>query len=334
MNVSQGKNIKLGTFVITGLFFLILMLYLIGKNKNLFGSSFQLKATFENVNGLEAGNNIRYAGINVGTVDRLDFINDTIIEVTMLMNKKVKHIIRKNAIASIGTDGLVGNKIINIVATEGNALAAEPGDFLKSRKSIDTDDMLRTLSKTNENIKTITDSLIYTVTEINKSQVLKSILNDTQVSRNLKQTIINAKNATSNFNTSALLLKNMLHDVNEGKGNLGLLIRDTTAMHSIHTAVANIDSAGRKISHLSQTVNMLAENINNQAENGNGTLGMIMRDSLFSNEIRCTVQNFKKAAKDFDENMKALQHNIFFRNYFKKKEQEKATLKINEAHEP
>jgi ABC-type transport system involved in resistance to organic solvents, periplasmic component len=59
------NNVKLGAFVLSGLFLLILLLYMIGKNRNMFGSNFILKARFENVQGLKSGNNVRYAGIDV-----------------------------------------------------------------------------------------------------------------------------------------------------------------------------------------------------------------------------------------------------------------------------
>src|SRR5574339_214522 len=105
------NNIKLGVFVMAGLLFLILLLYMIGKNKNLFGSNFILKARFENVQGLQTGNNVRYAGIESGTVKKITILNDTVVEVVMVIDDKMKSIIRKNAIVSIGTDGFVGNKV-------------------------------------------------------------------------------------------------------------------------------------------------------------------------------------------------------------------------------
>ena len=91
---------------------------MIGKNRNLFGATYVLKARFENVQGLVAGNNVRFSGIQAGTVKKVKILNDTVIEVTMIIETKMKTIIRKNAIASIGTDGLVGNKVVNIIPVE------------------------------------------------------------------------------------------------------------------------------------------------------------------------------------------------------------------------
>ena len=79
------NNVKLGVFVVSGLAFLVLLLFMIGKNKSLFGSSYLLKAKFENVQGLIPGNNVRYSGIQAGTVKTIKIINDTTIEVSMMI---------------------------------------------------------------------------------------------------------------------------------------------------------------------------------------------------------------------------------------------------------
>src|SRR5688572_26988815 len=115
------NNIKLGLFVLAGLAFLILLLYMIGRNKNLFGSTFSIKTRFANVQGLVSGNNVRYAGIEIGTVKKIYIINDTLVEVLMVVDDDMRSIIRVNAMASIGSDGLMGNKVINISAGHGEA---------------------------------------------------------------------------------------------------------------------------------------------------------------------------------------------------------------------
>src|SRR6478752_6018204 len=108
------SNVKLGIFVLSGLFILVFTLYMIGKNQNLFGNTFQLKARFDNVYGLMSGNNVRFSGIQIGTVRNVNIVNDTLIEVEMDVDEEVKKFIHKNAIASIGTEGIMGNKVVNI----------------------------------------------------------------------------------------------------------------------------------------------------------------------------------------------------------------------------
>src|SRR5688572_4506543 len=136
------NTIKLGAFVLSGLLFLILMLYMIGKNRNLFGPSFIVKAQFENVQGLVPGNNVRFSGIQIGTVKKINIINDTVIEVVMLVDDEMQQIIRNNAIVTIGSDGLMGNKVINISPAGSPAPFVTKGEILSSRKALNTEDML------------------------------------------------------------------------------------------------------------------------------------------------------------------------------------------------
>ena len=172
------NNVKLGIFVLAGLLFLVLLMYMIGKNRNLFGDTYELKVKFDNVHGLVPGNNVRFSGIEAGTVKKVNILSDTVIEVTMIIKTKMLKIIRKNAIASIATDGLVGNKVINITPSRKPADLAVEGDVLDSKKAIDTDEILETLSKTNNDIAVIASELKTTVLRINNSKALWSLLND------------------------------------------------------------------------------------------------------------------------------------------------------------
>src|SRR6185369_14993513 len=127
MTMKTIENAKLGLFVMAGLLFLIFSLYMIGRNRNLFGSSLTISANFRNVNGLMLGNNVRFSGIDVGTVQKIEIVTDTLVKVTMVIDEGVRKFIKRNALASVGTDGLMGNKIININSQPGNAEPVAPG---------------------------------------------------------------------------------------------------------------------------------------------------------------------------------------------------------------
>ena len=103
---------KLGLFIVAGLVLLVLGLYFIGKQKNLFVSVFPIKAVFNNVSGLKVGNNVRFGGIAVGTVDGIQLLTDTSVEVNMNIKSEVRKFIKRDASASIGSDGLVGDRVV------------------------------------------------------------------------------------------------------------------------------------------------------------------------------------------------------------------------------
>ena len=146
MRKTSGEKLKLGLFVIIGLLLFTVAIYLIGERQNLFGKNDLISVKFSNINGLKKGNNVRYSGINVGTVESISMLNDSIIKVDLLIEKTMITHIKKDAIATIGTDGLVGNMLVNIIPGKGNAVNVNPGGFIKSYTKIGTNEMLNTLN--------------------------------------------------------------------------------------------------------------------------------------------------------------------------------------------
>ena len=185
MNAKPANNVKLGVFVLAGLLFLVLMLYMIGRNSNMFGSTYTLKARFSNAQGLLPGNNVRFSGIEAGTVKKISIVSDTIIEVSMIIDEEMKKVIRSTAVAAIGTEGLVGNKVLNITPSGKPGPLATDGTILPVGDGPDTDAMLKTLSGTNNDIAKIAAELKITVQRINNSPALWALLNDASLPADL-----------------------------------------------------------------------------------------------------------------------------------------------------
>ena len=112
MNTNSKNTGKLGLFVICGILLFMVAVYLIGQNKNLFAETFDVKSTFKNVSGLTPGNNVRFGGINVGTVKSIEFVSDSSVVVTAVVKEEVHKYIKSDAKASIGSDGLMGTRIV------------------------------------------------------------------------------------------------------------------------------------------------------------------------------------------------------------------------------
>ena len=159
MSSQSLRNTKLGLLVAIGTLFLIVAMYLIGDKQNLFGDTFKISADFNNVNGLTEGNNVRFGGINVGTIESVKITSDTTIRVVMLIEKESQDFIKKNSLASVGTDGLMGNKLININSVSFPSESVQEGDVIGTLRPIETDEMIRTLNRTNEDIAVIVHNL-------------------------------------------------------------------------------------------------------------------------------------------------------------------------------
>ena len=320
----QGiNNVKLGAFVLAGLLFLVLLLYMIGKNRNLFGATYLLKAKFENVQGLVTGNNVRFAGIEAGTVKKIKILNDTTIEITMTIDKKMANVIRKNAIVSIGTEGFVGNKVVNIVPSRQPAALAEDGDILVSKKSIDADAMLQTLSKTNTDAAVIAASLKITIERINKSSALWDLLNDKSLPRDLKTSVSNLRAATAKASNMVSGIDEIVRDVKNGKGSLGAILTDTSFASHLNEAILKIMHVGDEADSLADMLTKMSGDIQNDINNGKGTINALLKDSMMVIKLNESLNNIQQGTDAFNQNMEALKHNFMLRGYFKKQEKQR-----------
>ena len=309
------KNIKLGAFVTVGIALFIVAIYLIGNEKNMFGDTFELNALFGNVNGLQSGNNVRFSGINVGTVEEVIITNDSTIEVRMIIESDVRKYIKKDAIASIGSDGLMGNMLVNISPGNGNRPPVENNDYILSYSRIKTDDILNTLSMTNENAALLVSDLLKITQNINEGKgTFGALLVDTVLTEALRQTILQLNNAAYNTEQISDNLIKTTEKLNEDEGLLGALIGDRGLTKKLDTIMENLTNTSDYLTATSSKLETFIDHL----EDGEGVVSMVVHDTVFVNDLKQTVANINKGSARFNENMEALKHNFLFRRYFKR----------------
>ena len=194
---SPQFKVRLGLFVAGGLALFVLAIFIIGKQKNLFNPVFKLTTTFYNVSGLQVGNNIRFSGIVVGTVDNITIINDSTVKVSMLVKKEVKQFIKSDSEVAVGSEGLIGDRLLVISKGSFDAPLVREGEQLGSVEPIETDAIMSSLKVTAENAEVITQELAEIMTKINGGDgTLGRLIQDTTIARNIDQTIINLKKSS------------------------------------------------------------------------------------------------------------------------------------------
>ncbi|HLZ89243.1 MAG TPA: MlaD family protein [Puia sp.] len=312
---SGSKNIRLGLLVLAGMTLLISTLYVIGKNQNLFGSHFALRARFRNINGLMKGNNIRFSGIQAGTVSDVRVLNDTAIEVVLLVDQSMKPFIHRNALAAIGTEGLIGNKVVNIIPVNDPAPLAEDGDILPIQKAVSTDEMLLTLDKTNRNIAEITDGLKVTVARVNGSVALWGLLNDRRMAGDVRASLEHIREASVEAEEMTKGLRGLVEQVGSGKGSMGRLLVDTVFAAELSGAVEKIRQAGDRLGTAGQQAGELAASAKNLVE-----------DSALQARLQASMENIRKGTEAFSQDMEALKHNFLLRGYFRRQEKKNRQL--------
>ena len=324
MKNSNSQKVRLGFFVILSTILFVAAVYLIGQKQNLFNKTYTLSANFQNVNGLQKGNNVRYSGINIGTVKDILMVNDSTIKVDMNIDEKIINYIKKDAIATIGSDGLVGNMIINIVPGKGTAEIISSGDTIESYSKIGADDILSTLSVTNENAAILTSDLLkITNAMIEGKGTLSALLNDTIMAKDLKKTIINLKITSRGAVKSINELNGFVTTLKtDNETTLGVLLNDSISGQKLKTIVANIEESSIEIKKVVSNMNTVVNDINSSK----GALNYIIKDTTMVNSLKSTLDNINQGTDKFDENMEALKHNFLFRAYFRKLERQEKKL--------
>jgi phospholipid/cholesterol/gamma-HCH transport system substrate-binding protein len=194
MKTTGSQKAKIGIFTIAGFAILVAGIFIIGSKKNMFSDTFSIYGTFKNVGGLQIGNNIRFAGINVGTVDAIEIMNDTTIRVDMRIKSKVRPFLKEDAIASIGSDGLMGDKLVTISPGGNGEKLLTRGGHILTANPVDFDKIITKITHVADNAEIITASLASIANQISsgKGSIGKLIYTD-DLQKGLVNTVNSAK---------------------------------------------------------------------------------------------------------------------------------------------
>ena len=242
MSKDTGYTWKLGMFVVIGLVLFVVAIYLVGKQKNLFGSTFNLKAQFKTVSGLKIGNNVRFSGINVGTVDDIQLLTDTSVIVGLVLKKEMQKFIKKDARASIGSDGLMGDKVLTISPGTTSKLPVNDNDVISTKSAIEMEDVMSSVKTSVDNAGVITAQLAQFSYKMNNNNgALSKLMTDEAFSGSLKSTLINLQTSSSEF-------AKFTAKMNDGKGALSKLVSDEKFGKTLDSTMSNLQAGTKGLS--------------------------------------------------------------------------------------
>lgn len=315
MKETTTQQFRLGMLIVLGSLVFITAIYLIGNKQNLFGRTAVIYAVFNNVNGLQPGNNIRYSGIDAGTVRRIEMVNDTAIRVEMAIDRNILRHIKTDAVATISSDGLVGSMVVNIIPGDATKRVSD-GSIIKSYSRIRTEDILKTLNVTNENAALLTADLLKITNKIERGKgSVGVLLNDTVMASDMKQTLHYLKISSREITLSVAKLNRMLASFENDNNVIGVL-RDTASAGKIRHLIDNLDRSGttmhRTVSNLDSVVLAIKD--------GDGAVNYLTRNPAPARKIDSLLNNANDASQMLKENLEALKHNFLLRGYFRKQE--------------
>ncbi len=277
MKKNTSNKVRLGIFISLGIALLIVGIYFIGEKQQLFRSTFRLTGVFKNVSGLQVGNNVRLSGVNVGTIDNITIISDTSVSVEIMIDENARKFIKKDAIASIGSEGLMGNKALIINPGTGGKKRIENNDVLATSMPIDIDDILTTLKTTIENTASITGDLASMTKNIESGKgTIGKLIMDPEWRQTFETTFINLKKGSDEF-------RNFMEKANDFDDEI----------LSIKGTIKNANDITSDLASITKSI-----------ESGKGTVGRLLMDPTTAYNIDSTFIHLKNGAAGLDILMK------------------------------
>ncbi len=218
MKTTSGQKVKIGLFTVAGIAVLVLAIFLIGNKKSLFTTTFNVNGLFKNVSGLQVGNNVRFAGINVGVVQNIEIVTDSSVKVTLTLNEGVKKFIKKDARLSIGSDGLMGDKLVVIAPGGGTSNeTVSGGEQLAVVNPLDVDKIIGKFTKIADNAGDLVQGLSTLVNKVNSGKgSIGRLLNNDKMAKDLEGTVKQAKTTMANVHKTTSTLN---EDLKAAQGN-------------------------------------------------------------------------------------------------------------------
>lgn len=273
MKKNKSNKVKLGIFISLGMALLIIGIYFIGEGQQLFRATFSVTGVFKDVAGLQAGNNVRLSGVNVGTVKDIIIVSDTTVKVEILIDERIREFIRKDAVAIIGSEGLMGNKVLVINPGTGRQKVIEDNDIIQTIQPFTVDDIMISLSTTIEYTSNVTKDLASMTKKIESGQgTIGKLIMDNKWRENFETTFINLREGSSQF-------RNLMAKANE----LDAIIL------SAKETVKNASDITRDLASISANI-----------ESGQGTLGRFLMNQSTADNLDSTIIFLKDGSKNLN----------------------------------
>jgi phospholipid/cholesterol/gamma-HCH transport system substrate-binding protein len=317
MKNDNKKTVIVGIFVLIGIIILVLAVLTLGAQQKAFVKSFRVYAVFDDVGGLQTGNNVWFSGVKIGTVKKINFYGDSQVEIEMNLESNARDFIRKNSKATISSDGLIGNKIIVIYGGTNEAPIIDPGDRLEAVMPLDTDRMMETLQENNNNLVSITTDLKVLTGKIAAGDgIVGALLTDSSLAVSFRELLVDLDRSAQNSRILTSELASLSKKLNQKGTPIDEFLRDTTLVGSLKASTSGLEET-------IQQANLAAENLQlatKKLGSSDNAAGMLLNDQDFAAYIKGTVHNLEEGTESFNETLEALRYHWFFRRSFRKSE--------------
>jgi phospholipid/cholesterol/gamma-HCH transport system substrate-binding protein len=323
--IKKRRAVIVGIFVLVGLGLMVAIILIMGGQRKSFARTIHITAIFDDVSGLQQGNNIWLAGVKVGTVRNISFNTDSKVLVRMDILASMVPFIHKDAKAKISSESLIGNKIVVLTQGGPQSPLIQSGDILEIQSSLNSEDMMKTLQQNNTNLLAITTDLKDMTRRLAKGEgSLGKILKDETLVNTLQKTLNTLHAAAANANAFTTDLSRYTAGL-QTKGSLANeLITDTIVFNRLRSSVIHLKEIAQSAEAIVDNLNKASSNLNTSLNSTSSPLGVLLNDSKAAADLQTTLTNLNLSSEKLDDDLEAMQHNFLLRGYFRKHPKEKA----------
>src|SRR5579884_4336460 len=259
--MSLKKKALVGVFLVGGVVLFGIGLFMIGSRKQIFGSHFHVYADFDNIDTITSGAKVRVSGMNAGQVTAIDVPNKPSgrFRLTLEVDQKFLPIIRKDSVASIETEGMVGNKFVNIKKGNANSPECPTGCTLPSQESVSMGDLMKEGGK-------LAKMLESTVGDVHQ-RANAAIDNITSLSGHADKLIVGVSPKVEKIASNSVQITGnasaITAGIREGHGVAGKLLADDAAGKNVTTTIVNAKRASANVAEASRKVNAITSQLDN-----------------------------------------------------------------------
>jgi len=336
----QNRYVGVGIFVILGTALFALAIFLIGNQHSFFAKHIELYTEFKNLNGLEKGAKVRVGGFDAGEVADVSVPASPSagFRLKLQLNEQVRGLVRTDSVATIVTEGVVGDKVLLIGPGSPNSPEAAPFSKLPSKETSDIADLIQksttlvsdasgTMKVVADKLTAALDSVTSTVDNANDLVVgmkrgkgtIGMLLRDEQTATDIRQALVNVRDATTSLNHASEQADALISDFQ----SRGLPAKADSIATKADAIISDLQSRnfGKKLDQTIDNVHSAAQNIDATTQQFRVTLAKALapdaqgRDA--GDNIRETLSSVNEAAGNMADDTEALKHNFFLRGFFK-----------------
>jgi phospholipid/cholesterol/gamma-HCH transport system substrate-binding protein len=336
----NAVKLRVGVFVVLALLTFLGLIYALGARARLFESRYTIHAEFTEVGGLVEGATVRLAGVQIGRVTAVTLPGQPggKVRVDLTIARRFSDRIRKNSVARIETQGLLGDKIVEITVGDTTAPPLAPGAVLVSRDPADFSRIISSGAETAKNVAELAISLRETADKVNQSKIIENaaatvgklgnVVEQVEHGRGWAHTLLYEEPvALRRVNDLITTTQTLIDRVEKGQGAVGVLVsaegtasakRFVAAMDRISVMVEHpereqgllpgllFDPKYRPILDDLKTVAHNLREVSDRVAGGRGTLGSLVADSGDQSELQLTLHDLRAAVA----NLRAISEKI------------------------